>query len=106
MSTDKHTMGPWDVRCFGAQFYVSSANSIRGSTLPPGGGRQAIASLPRVGKKDAPAYAEMFAANARLIAAAPDLLDALLALKKAGGIWPDLLPKVNAAIAKATGETP
>lgn len=42
------------------------------------------------------------AANGRLIAAAPELLEALQALHKAGGIWPDLLPKVEAAIRKAT----
>jgi len=43
------------------------------------------------------------AANALLIAAAPELLDVLVALQSAGGIWPDLLPRVNDAVAKATG---
>lgn len=42
-------------------------------------------------------------ANAALISAAPDLLDALVRLQSAGGIWPDLQRYVDAAIAKATG---
>lgn len=42
-------------------------------------------------------------ANAHLIAAAPDLLAALMALKRAGGIWPDLVTMVDAALAKAQG---
>jgi hypothetical protein len=41
-------------------------------------------------------------ANAKLWAAAPELLEALQALQKAGGIWPDLLPMVENAIKKAT----
>lgn len=99
----QHTRGPWDVRCFGGQFFVSSVNSVRGATIPPGFGRQAIASLPRCGKKDAPAYAEMFAANARLIAAAPDLLESLKACTTEEGPNQDDLNRARAAIAKAEG---
>jgi hypothetical protein len=32
------------------------------------------------------------------------MLEVLRTLKRAGGIWPDLLPKVDAAIAQATGQ--
>ncbi len=42
-------------------------------------------------------------ANATLFAGAGDLLAALMALQKAGGIWPDLQQQVDSAIAKATG---
>ena len=42
-------------------------------------------------------------ANARLIAAAPMLLTTLQVLQRAGGIWPDLKPMVDEAVAKATG---
>lgn len=116
--SDKHTQGPWEVRCFGGQFYVSSVNSVRGSVMPPGGGRQAIASLPRAAKKDTPGYHEMFEANARLIAAAPDLLDAVQKFlawsaaendHKGTSFWErvemlrELDDAANAVVAKATG---
>ena len=103
----QHTPGPWDVAYFGAQFYVSSANSVGGKTLPPGSGRQAIASLPRGSKRDVPGYAEMFEANARLIAAAPDLLDALRTLMAASGEQlTSAFEQAQVALIKATGHLP
>lgn len=43
-------------------------------------------------------------ANARLIAAAPELLEALQKAVRYGGLFPDLQAEAKAAIAKATGE--
>lgn len=40
-----------------------------------------------------------------LIAEAPELLEVLQALQKAGGIWPDLQAMVDSVIAKATGQS-
>lgn len=72
-----YTKGPWhcaDKPVFG-WWHVYSHNSVSGN--PCISGRQAIATVPASDKKSTPAYAEMFEANARLIAAAPDLLEAL-----------------------------
>lgn len=72
----KHTKGPWELQkpMFGEQhIYVNSENSVDGK----GSGRQHICVLPYEGKGGGTAYHEMFNANARLIASAPDLLEAL-----------------------------
>lgn len=73
----EHTKGPWygaDKPVFG-WWTIYSNHSIGGTECL--NGRQAIATIPAASKKNDPVYAEMFAANARLIAAAPDLLEAL-----------------------------
>ena len=96
----KHTPGPWmkAERLNGPWWHISSSHSV--------GGRQAVACVHGESKRGATAYAEMFEANARLIAAAPDLLDALQAFPgftddaTAGDAW---LEKMRAAIAKAIG---
>jgi hypothetical protein len=85
--------GPW--------WHISSSHSV--------GGRQAVACVHGESKRGATAYAEMFEANARLIAAAPDLLEALKACDEAMSYMseydiPLTLPgQVKAAIAKAIG---
>ncbi len=85
-----HTPGPWK---------VGSGNAVQGWTVCIGDsevlvGGVGIASL----------------ANARLIAAAPELLEALLQLKRDGNDFAEWHPKfspaidaIYAAIAKATG---
>lgn len=67
----KHTPGPWmkAERLNGPWWHISSSHSV--------GGRQAVACVHGESKRGATAYAEMFEANARLIAAAPELLEAL-----------------------------
>ena len=90
MSTTAHTPGPWT---------ISGASTIK--TL--GGNKTYIASI---AKNDRPA-------NARLIAAAPDLLEALKALQRQalqgnarGDEWMDeALELTRAAIAKAEGRS-
>ena len=90
----KHTPGPWH-------------NSVIGSTHGPDGDPIMTAGNGAIGS-----FAEEGRANARLIAAAPDLLAACEAVALAGHknsteerfgeAVTDLLPIINAAIAKAT----
>ena len=70
----QHTPGPWKKsdRLNGPWWHISSGHSVGGQEC--GSGRQAIACVHGESKRGAKAYAEMFEANARLIAAAPDLL--------------------------------
>lgn len=71
----KHTPGPWEKsdRLNGPWWHISA----QASGVGPGQGRQAIAAVHGESKRGALAYPEMFEANARLIAAAPDLLYAV-----------------------------
>lgn len=90
-----YTPGPWEAR----QEYANRWRiEVPRPVFVPISVAIVTTTLLEVGCND-----EDTAANARLIASAPELLEALLALKKAGGIWPDLQGKVDAAIAKATG---
>ena len=102
-----HTPGPWkkSERLNGPWWHVSSGHSIDGQEC--GSGRQAIACVHGESKQGAKAYAEMFEANARLIAAAPDLLQfARSVVSYAGSAGDDYLAdKARAAIAKAIGDT-
>jgi hypothetical protein len=80
----KHTPGPWNYDRSGYSLYVNS-------------GRELVTALSMDGKR-----LETSEANARLIAAAPDLLAALqYAIKQV----PELatVPGISDAIAKATG---
>lgn len=69
----KHTEGPWKKaeRLNGPWWHISAESS----GLGPGQGRQAVACVHGVSKRGAKAYAEMFEANARLIAAAPTMYE-------------------------------
>ena len=110
----KHTPGPWELHkpAFGEQhIYVSSDHTVHG--MKTKSGRQHICVVPYEGKKGAVAYHEMFNANARLIAAAPNLLEALIEMtgaldrmqwKRLGSTLGKPYDKACAAIAKATGE--
>ena len=85
----KHTPGPWTYDRSGYSLYVNS-------------GRELVTALSMDGKR-----LETSEANARLIAAAPDLLDALLMVlddPNALDGRPRTYEYVRAAIAKATGE--
>jgi hypothetical protein len=88
-----HTPGPWT---------ITRGTKERGS-LARGIHRPDGATVVRFNGLGRPASREG-EANAHLIAAAPDLLEALKALQRAGGMWPDLAPQVLAAIAKAEGK--
>ena len=84
----KHTPGPWNYDRSGYSLYVNS-------------GRELVTALSMDGKR-----LETSEANARLIAAAPDLLDALLMVlddPNALDGRPRTYEYVHAAIAKATG---
>jgi hypothetical protein len=78
----KHTPGPWNYDRSGYSLYVNS-------------GREVVTALLMDGKR-----LETSEANARLIAAAPDLLEALERYVHHFG---DPLKCARAAIAKATG---
>lgn len=104
--TTNHTPGPW-TQTIGAWGNIGADNDSRGN----GSVQVASISLP---SENEPAWAAEGKANARLIAAAPDMLEALremtdLAYKLAMAS-PDLnpevdriIPKARAAIAKAEG---
>ncbi len=89
----KHTPGPWGQ--LGRKRNEHKTIPLRAIYCEALGYHVAFVSDDRDGETRA---------NARLIAAAPDMLDMLKRLHKAGGIWPDLLPALQAVIAKATGE--
>jgi len=102
-----HTPGPWHAGdpSFG-YFHIYSKHTVRGELCKQG--KQAICTAPSTSKKAAPFYHEMFAANARLIAAAPELLDLLdqaLAYTSCPSWSPSLTKEIESAIAKATGAT-
>ena len=99
----KHTQGPWVFKgtLFG-EWHISSEYSVDGKKLPSG--RQHVANSPSASSKLNPEYFAMFMANAKLIAAAPDLLEALQAVidygSMTGADW--VTEQALAAIAKAT----
>ena len=106
MSAAQHTPGPWSVEARFGWYHISSEHSIGGELCKSG--RQAICAMTHEGKRGSTAYREMFAANARLIAAAPELLDALQMLTRGYGVtFQDqaLRSFAQDAIAKATGGT-
>jgi hypothetical protein len=89
-----YTPGPWKA-CpprFGHQFVRQDPKDWDGM------GYQHICTLPQSNKGTH--YGEMFEANARLIAAAPDLLETLKHCVIERSEW---LEEARAAIAKATG---
>jgi len=99
--SSKHTPGPWFTKREGfSTVYVEAR--LRGSTI------QEVAAC---GPTEA--GAEQQEANARLIASAPELLEALILLERemvesgnAGSVdygWKPAIEKTRAAIAKATG---
>lgn len=108
--TNKHTPGPWLFRTAPTSAglcHIVSAADWRGAFI--------YGDRLRKGVDDALPKAQELAANARLIAAAPDLLEALQdvdalwmhhSIAHGDGKISPLHEKVIAAIAKATGEHP
>ena len=98
MNEAKHTPGPWYLEEVG---YSSSSYYIRGS-FDSGArhtiGKGAVAHIPR-------STVNPMEANARLIAAAPELLEALIECLECEFAVTDraAIAKAEAAIAKATG---
>lgn len=97
----KFTPGPWQLGC---EMGPWTTDSEQGShcSWSIGKGRNVIAIAVTHADYDDPE----FLANARLIAAAPDLLEALQelvgALDSCVELTPDLIKKAETAIAKAT----
>lgn len=95
----RHTPGPWFV----------SADRERRSVLAEG---YAVALVGNMGcdtgypERERRPYVLQAQANARLIAAAPDLLEALVDAGATlnAGQWPRTAARIAAAIAKATGQ--
>lgn len=96
----QHTLGPWHAGkpMFG-YYQIYSDHTVNGQ--PCKSGRQAICTAPYEGKKGAVAYHAMFAANARLIAAAPELLAALKGVLRVADRQTDEFDAARAAITKA-----
>lgn len=98
----KHTPGPWEWVCKWASYTLVASN---GQTVADDGsaGNEYSPSID-------PGDNGESGANARLIAAAPDLLDALqdaLAAAECTTRFPDYVTsRIRAAITKATGEKP
>ena len=90
----RHTPGPWSV----------------GNTDPllfgvkRGNGTEPIGFVYGPSFPERSALGSKALANARLIAAAPELLDVLAKCLRFGGLFPDLADEARAAIAKANGE--
>lgn len=89
MAKTKHTPGPWHTDA-GQSFYVFAHGSL----------------MEQAGVNNGPFVCNASTqANARLIAAAPELLDALAALlEDQRDASPPVLAQARAAIAKARGE--
>ena len=90
--TTKHTPGPWTLDDRGYKYIVHK----------PGDG-YITRDICRMDSSTMAAFAQE--ANARLIAAAPDLLEALKMLLGSTSYDPNAACKARAAIAKATGDT-
>ena len=94
--TAKHTAGPWKHECDG---------DITGIENDPENGCVGPVDIASVYLRTVPGRTE---ANARLIAAAPEMLEALHLLVAGieGGVSETFIPlkKARAAIAKATGD--
>lgn len=110
MTDVKHTPGPWTLETVTTQCGICH----KVGPFPWKHGKQNHACIYADYPSDGPIEYELLA-NARLIAAAPDLLEALMAYHKAYDENPHLGPrgsavdqafiKARAAIEKATGET-
>ena len=96
----QHTPGPW--------FITGGATRYIEARIGDGLIQEVAACGPTMA--DVRGYGQQQEANARLIAAAPDLLEALIELADCGAeAWGEDRPCVKwarAAIAKATGEQP
>ena len=97
---DKHTPGPWELKEWNSDYGATGDFSIYPGTQK--GCRMPIACVQQ------PFNGKRTKANARLIAAAPDLLEALIDCRRALEIanYTQELAIVDAAIAKAQGDTP
>ena len=102
MSEIKHTPGPWSIKTRESRYMPGVI--IQDGVCGPDGEQIKVEGVTLSSCDEAKA-------NARLIAAAPELLGALLALDDLRGSWspPDDVikaawSKCRAAIAKATGE--
>jgi len=100
------TPGPWMLRTAPTSAglcHIISAADWRGAVIYGDG--------LRIGVDDSLPKAQELAANARLIAAAPDLLRYLKEARRTLEMWKDVAPAVSlcadidAAIARATGES-
>lgn len=102
----KHTPGPWQVK------YDEQTGRPSGIYAPDDAGIPgAVGHIVRLRGLGLPS-SEKAQANARLIAAAPDLLEALIVAKATidelnamcrATTYPKVFDQINAAIAKATG---
>ena len=98
-----HTPGPWEVHRTGYTGRSSAKYVINGQPSKPGNAYRAVAHIKH-------STVSPMEANARLIAAAPELLEALQEMYHAFN-WGDMnqvetwaIEQCRAAIAKATGE--
>jgi len=98
-----HTPGPWAIVDRDDSLVIQTESQAKTKY-----GASRYACLGGFDRHDDKQYAEA-KANARLIAAAPDLLAVLQDLQESAGYWSEydvpigIVDRINAAIAKATG---
>lgn len=100
-----HTPGPWAVWPMGRILAITCTG--RSKPHPSEGMHVAAVHMPEHNTQ----HDELWHANARLIAAAPDLLAVVQELEESSGYWSEydvplgIVDRLRAAIAKAKGES-
>ena len=103
----KHTPGPWEIEWYECRADADDVKARQAKKIGELFWKFPTAIGPLMANENhwAGMYLDVEEADARLIAAAPELLEAVKVLVENGGIGPEqMFHDARAAIAKATGE--